>query len=76
MDNLVQIINEFLVQAQKGDLKTSAYPREWSGLKMKVSFGMGAPARIPWIACARVFGDAVHQAYWFYSEGFSESKSR
>ncbi len=50
MDNLFEIINEFLVQAQKGDLKTSAYPREWSGLKMKVSFGMGAPARIPWIA--------------------------
>jgi len=50
MDNLIQIINAFLVQAHKGDLKTSSYPREWRGLKMKVSFGMGAPARIPWIA--------------------------
>lgn len=50
MDNLLQLINEFLVQAHKGDLKTSSYPKEWSGLKMKVSFGMGAPARIPWIA--------------------------
>jgi len=46
----MQIINAFLVQAQKGELKTSSYPKEWSGVKMKVSFGMGAPARIPWIA--------------------------
>lgn len=50
MDNLMQAINGFLVQAQKGDLKTSAYPKEWDGLRMKVSFGMGAPAHIPWIA--------------------------
>jgi hypothetical protein len=34
----------------KDDLKTSSYPREWDGLKMKVSFGMSAPAHIPWIA--------------------------
>jgi 5-methylcytosine-specific restriction protein B len=50
MDNWIQVINAFLAQAQKDDLKTSSYPREWDGLKMKVSFGMGAPARIPWIA--------------------------
>lgn len=45
-----KVLDEFLIQAQKGDLKTSAYPKEWDGLRMKVSFGMGAPARIPWIA--------------------------
>ena len=50
MDAWPQIINNFILQAQKGDLKVSAYPKEWNDLKMKVSFGMGAPARIPWIA--------------------------
>jgi 5-methylcytosine-specific restriction protein B len=44
------IINTFLLQAKTRDLKTSSYPKEWNGLKMRVSFGMGAPARIPWIA--------------------------
>jgi hypothetical protein len=46
----MQILDTFLIQAQKEELKTSSYPKEWSGLKMRVSFGMGAPARIPWIA--------------------------
>lgn len=50
MDNLKQIIGSFLLQSQTGDLKTILYPREYSDLKMKVSFGMGMPARIPWIA--------------------------
>lgn len=44
------ILNAFLLQAQKGDLKTSSYPKEWSDLKMKVSFGQGVSARVPWIA--------------------------
>jgi len=50
MNNWQTILKEFLLQAQKGELKTSSYPKEWSDLKMKVSFGMGAPARVPWIA--------------------------
>lgn len=50
MDNLKQIIDAFLLQSQKGDLKTAQYPKEYSDLKMKVSFGMGAPAHVPWIA--------------------------
>lgn len=45
-----EILNRFILQAHTGDLKYSAYPDSWSDLKMRVSFGMGAPARIPWIA--------------------------
>mgnify|MGYP000243905519 CR=1 FL=1 len=41
---------EFLKQALDGDLKTAHYPKEHSSLRMKVSFGMGAPARCPWVA--------------------------
>lgn len=50
MDNLKEILDTFLLQAQTGELKTSIFPKEHSDLKMKVSFGMGMPARIPWIA--------------------------
>jgi hypothetical protein len=50
MDNWKKILDIFLLQAQTGELKTSTFPKEYSDLKMKVSFGMGMPARIPWIA--------------------------
>ena len=50
MVNWPSLLNNFILQSQKGDLKTSSYPREWDNLRMKVSFGMGAPARVPWIA--------------------------
>lgn len=49
MTNWKTILDTFILQAQKGDLKTATYPKEWSDLKVKVSFGMGSPARIPWI---------------------------
>jgi hypothetical protein len=50
MESLSQILNEFIIQANEGSLKTSKYPREYLDLKMKVSFGMGMAARVPWIS--------------------------
>jgi len=50
MDTGKKILDAFLLQAQTGELKTSTFPKEYSDLKMKVSFGMGMPARVPWIA--------------------------
>jgi hypothetical protein len=50
MDKWRELLDAFLVQANKGDLKTSSYPKEWNDLQMRVSFGMGVAARIPWIA--------------------------
>ena len=48
--NWSKILTEFLLQAQKGDLKTASYPKQWDEMRLRVSFGMGAPARVPWIA--------------------------
>jgi hypothetical protein len=45
-----EILKKFIIQAQMGDLKKSDYPKNLGDLRMEVSFGMGAPARIPWIA--------------------------
>lgn len=50
MDTSKKILDAFLLQAQTRELKTSTFPKEYSDLKMKVSFGMGMPARVPWIA--------------------------
>jgi hypothetical protein len=50
MKNIYTILNNFIIQSRSGDLKTSAYPKDWQDLKLKVSFGMGMPARVPWIS--------------------------
>lgn len=50
INNWINILTNFLNQSKEGSLKTSQYPKEWSELRMKVSFGMGGPARVPWIA--------------------------
>jgi hypothetical protein len=43
-------VTDFIIQSNDGNLKTSQYQKEFLDLKMKVSFGMGMPARIPWIS--------------------------
>jgi hypothetical protein len=44
------LLKSFISDSNAGSLKTSQYPKELKGLKMKVSFGMGAAARVPWIS--------------------------
>jgi hypothetical protein len=44
------ILQEFIIQAQQESLKTSHYPKDYSDLRMKVSFGQGVAARVPWIS--------------------------
>jgi hypothetical protein len=50
---------EFLSQANTSNLKTAHFPREYESFRMKVSFGQGVSARVPWIS--------------FYSDGMSTS---
>ena len=50
MNLLSELLQEFIIQANEGSLKTSKYPKEFLDLKMKVSFGMGMAARVPWIS--------------------------
>lgn len=45
-----ELLDKFLEQAISGNLRTSDYPKEWGALHLKVSFGMGVAARVPWIA--------------------------
>ena len=48
--NWFEIIQKFIKQAEREDLKTSSYPATFNELKVKVSFGKGSPANVPWIA--------------------------
>jgi len=50
MDSLLKTLDSFILQAISSNLKTSAYLKEWGELRVQVSFGMGAPARVPWLA--------------------------
>jgi 5-methylcytosine-specific restriction protein B len=50
-DALADAITRFIAQANEGvDLRTSDYPGIYRELKMKVSFGQGSWAKVPWIA--------------------------
>jgi 5-methylcytosine-specific restriction enzyme B len=43
-------LTRFLAQAKTDNLKTAHFRDDFQGLKVKVSFGKGNPARVPWIA--------------------------
>lgn len=49
-DAIEILLRKFLEQASRGDLGVSDYPKHYHGLAIKVSFGKGNVARIPWIA--------------------------
>ncbi|QWD43488.1 DUF1016 family protein [Polynucleobacter paneuropaeus] len=50
MPDFKNYLDKFILQAHTDSLKTSDYPKEFLGLKMKVSFGQGGKARVPWIS--------------------------
>lgn len=64
-------LTEFLIQSKTDNLKTSHFPNSYSVLDFKVSFGMGMPAKISWIA---IYNDEIrinqgfHPVYLYYKE--------
>lgn len=70
MNSLPEILNDFIIQANEGSLKTAKYPKEFLDLKMKVSFGMGVAARVPWISfiAPGATSNDYHPVYLFYKE--------
>lgn len=51
--NYHEELYKFLKQARTDNLKTSHYLKTLANLKVKVSFGQGVPANIPWISFLR-----------------------
>lgn len=69
--NTSELLQRFLLQAKAGDLHTSTYPKEWNGFRMKVSFGMGALSRVPWIAFTAseiTVSNGYFPVYLYYKE--------
>ncbi len=64
-------INKFLVQAKTNDLKFSEYSKSLLSLSVKVSFGQGVQARIPWIAFlgyGNTVQEGIYPVYLYYKE--------
>lgn len=62
---------KFLEQSQTNNLKYGHYIREYKGLKVKVSFGQGTPARITWITFLRddqTASNGIYPVYLFYKK--------
>ncbi len=62
---------KFLDQVKSGKLGTLAYKKEYSTLKVKVSFGQGNQARIPWIAFLKgdqTVSKGIYPVYLFYKD--------
>ena len=71
MDSWPKILGKFLSQTRTSDLKTASYPKQWAGLKLRVSFGQGVVARVPWmafIAPEMQVSKGFYPVYLFYRE--------
>lgn len=62
-EDIREILSAFLKQAKTSNLKTSHFPNTYSNLKLKVSFGQGNTARIPW---ASFLGNGQTTSNGFY----------
>ncbi len=64
-------IKEFLSQANTNNLKTKNYRKTILNLKIKVSFGQGYSAKVPWIAFLDEYNsvqDGIYPVYLYYKE--------
>ncbi len=64
-------ITQFLAQYRTTKLGTNEYLKNYLGLKVKVSFGQGRKALIPWIAFlkdANTVSDGIYPVYLYYAD--------
>ena len=64
-------LKQFLEQAKTENLKTKHFDRTYSGLEVKVSFGQGNVARIPWISFLKkgnTTSNGIYPVYLYYKD--------
>lgn len=64
-------LKQFLEQAKTDNLKTVHFDRAYHGLNVKVSFGQGNNARIPWISFLRkpnTTSNGIYPVYLYYKD--------
>ena len=62
-------IERFIIQANTDNLKKKGYPSTYNQLEVKVSFGVGVSARIPWIAFLKPpnkVTDGIYPVYLYF----------
>lgn len=62
-------LKKFLEQAKTGNLKTKHFANSFQGLKVKVSFGQGTQALIPWISFLKephTTSKGIYPVYLYY----------
>lgn len=62
---------EFLTQAKTDNLKTKQYDSRFNGTKVKVSFGQGYSAQIPWISFLKepnTTSNGIYPVYLYYKD--------
>ena len=67
----MDFLKNFIKQTQTDSLKTKDYPKEFLNLKMKVSFGQGALAKVPWVALRAPdmpVSNGYYPVYLYYKE--------
>ena len=45
----LSFLDDFVKQTQTDSLKIKQYPKEYSNLLVRVSFGQGTQAKVPWV---------------------------
>jgi 5-methylcytosine-specific restriction protein B len=71
LDNFYYVIDKFILQAQTDSLKKQGYPKRFKDCEVKVSFGTGGVARIPWIGFLKepnTISNGIYPVYLYYKE--------
>ncbi len=69
LDNFYSTLEKFIEQSDTDNLKKKGYPTEYKDLEVKVSFGVGNVAKIPWIAFLRLpntVSEGIYPVYLYY----------
>ncbi len=70
-DDIREVLNKFLLQVKRNDHETSNFPSFYSSLKLKVGFGFGNEAKIPWITFLgkdQEPQNGIFSVYYFYKK--------
>lgn len=70
-DNIFYSVERFIEQAQTENLKKAGFPKDFKGLEVKVSFGVGNFAKVPWMAFLKepnTVTSGIYPVYLYYKE--------
>lgn len=86
LDHFYATVLKFVEQAESGSQKKRGYPTSYQDLDLKLSFGYGEPAKVPWLAFLRLpntVTEGIFPVYLYFKEqktlilayGISETKT-